>query len=212
MDLVWHGHSCFRLRGREAVVVTDPYDGSLGYPGLRLAADIVTLSHQDPHHSHLPAVGGEPRVVDGPGEYEVAATFVNGVGTFRDDARGKKLGRNTAYVIHLDDLAICHLGDLGHLLTSAQIEALEGPDVLLIPVGGNCTLNGVQAAEVVSQLDPKLVVPMHYQTGNVRVELDSVERFCKEMGAGDLAPQPKLSVSRSSLPEATTLVLLTPPG
>lgn len=210
MDIVWHGHSCFRLRGREAAVVTDPYDRSLGLPSLRLVADIVTVSHQDPHHSYVEAVGAAPRVIDGPGEYEVAATFVTGVATYRDKEKGREHGKNTAYLIALDDLVVCHLGDLGHLLTPDQTEALRDPHVLLIPVGGHCTISAAEAAEVVSQLEPKIVVPMHYELETVRVQLDSVEKFCKEMAAQSVAPQAKLTLTRSSLPEEVTVIILEP--
>ncbi|MBI4494418.1 MAG: MBL fold metallo-hydrolase [Chloroflexi bacterium] len=212
MDIVWHGHSCFRLRGKDAAIATDPYDQSLGYPPLRLSAEVVTVSHQDPHHSYLAAVAGQPTLIDGPGEYEVASTFITGVATYRDKEKGRQSGRNTAYLIELDELVICHLGDLGHLLSADQIEALKDPDVLLIPVGGHCTISGAEAAEIVSQLEPKIVVPMHYQTGKVQVPLDPVDKFCKEMGVDSLAPQSKLAVTRSSLPEETTIVLLVPPA
>lgn len=211
MDILWHGHSCFRMRGKEAAVVTDPYDRCLGYPPLRLTAEIVTISHQDPHHSYMGAVVGTPRIIDGPGEYEVASTFITGVATYRDKEKGRARGHNTAYLIELDELTVCHLGDLGHLLSADQIEALKDPDVLLIPVGGNCTISGVEAAELVSQLEPKIVVPMHYQIEQVQLSLDPVDKFCKEMGVDSITPQQKLSITRSGLPEQTTVVILSPP-
>lgn len=212
MDIVWHGHACFRLRGREASIVTDPYDRSTGYPQLKLAADIVTISHKHPHHAHtdvVTAASDRVRQVDGPGEYEVAGSLIEGVATYRDKQKGKTLGKNTAYMIHLDDLSVCHLGALAHTLNSSQIEALKDADVLLVPVGGGTALDASAAAEVVSQLEPRLVIPMYY--GTPSEELDTVERFCKELAASEVVPQQRLTVTKSSLPEEMRLILLTPP-
>ena len=212
MDITWHGHSCFRLRGREATVVTDPYDRSIGYPNLRLTADIVSVSHSHPHHSYVAAVQGQhgaPRLVDGPGEYEIAGAMITGVSTYRDKQKGALHGKNTAFLFALDDLSVCHLGDLGHTLTAEQIEALEDVDVLLVPVGGQCTIDAVEAAEVISQLEPKLVIPMHYATP--KISLDPVDRFCRELAVADPTVAPKLTVTRSSLPDETQVTLLAPP-
>lgn len=212
MDITWHGHSCFRLRGRDVTVVTDPYDRTIGYPALRLTADVVTISHAHPHHSHLAAVQGSeraPRPVDGPGEYEISDVMISGVATFRDKQKGREHGKNTAYVLTLDDLTVCHLGDLGHTLTPEQIDSLQGIDVLLIPVGGHCTIDAVEAVEVVSQLGPRVVIPMHY--GTPAVPLDAVDRFCRELAVSDPQVQPRLAVTRSTLPAQTQLTLLAAP-
>jgi L-ascorbate metabolism protein UlaG (beta-lactamase superfamily) len=117
-------------------------------------------------------------------------------------------GKNTAYLIHIDDLTVCHLGDLGRTLNSDQISALKDPDVLLIPAGGECTISPAEASEVVSQLEPKLVIPMHYALAGVQVKLGELDRFCREMGVQDVRPQAKLSVTRSGLPEEATVVVL----
>jgi L-ascorbate metabolism protein UlaG (beta-lactamase superfamily) len=212
LDIYWNGHACFRLRGRETTVVTDPYDRSIGFPPLKLSADVVTISHRDPHHAYLEAVqpaGQRLRAVDGPGEYEIAGSLIEGVATFRDKQRGKELGKNTAFMIHLDDVSICHLGALAHTLTSSQIEALKDADVLLVPVGGGTALDAAAAAEVVSQLEPRIVVPMYYGTPNQ--QLEPVDRFCKELAVTDLVVQPRLQVTRTSLPEETRVVLLAAP-
>lgn len=211
MDITWHGHSCFRLRGREVSIVTDPYGRTVGYPTLRLAADVVSVSHEHPHHSHVDAVQGErrPRYVRGPGEYEIAGAIITGVQTYRDKQKGKEHGKNTAFMFEVDELTVCHLGDLGHTLSLEQIEALKDAAVLLVPVGGGCTIDAAEAAEVVSQLEPKIVIPMHY--GSPNVALDSAERFCREMAVAEVAPLPRLSVTRSSLPDETQVVLLAAP-
>lgn len=212
MDIYWNGHACFRLRGRETTVVTDPYDRSTGFPPLKLNADVVTVSHQHPYHAFLEAVspiGDRVRYVDGPGEYEMAGSLIEGVATFRDKQRGKTLGKNTAFVIHLDDVSICHLGALAHTLSSSQIESMKDADVLLIPVGGGTALDAAAAAEVVSQLEPRIVIPMYY--GTPSEPLDSVERFCAELAVTDLTVHPRLQVTRTSLPDETRVVLLSPP-
>jgi L-ascorbate metabolism protein UlaG (beta-lactamase superfamily) len=211
LDIVWNGHACFRLRGRETTVVTDPYDRSTGYPPLKLTADVVTISHADPRHAHVTAVqpsGQRLRTVDGPGEYEMAGSLIEGVGTYLDKQRGKELGKNTAFLIHLDDVSICHLGALAHTLSSNQIETLKDADVLLVPIGGTA-LDAASAAEVVSQLEPRIVVPM-YQ-GAPTEPLDAVDRFCRELAVTDTTVQLRLAVTKSSLPDETRVILLAAP-
>jgi L-ascorbate metabolism protein UlaG (beta-lactamase superfamily) len=212
LDIAWHGHACFRLRGRDTTVVTDPYDRSLGFPPLKLAADLVTVSHDDPHHATVSAVQTtNPRMrrIDGPGEYEVAGALIEGVATYRDKQHGQINGKNTAFLIHLDDMSVCHLGALAHTLSAAQIEPLKDADILLVPVGGGAALNATDAAEVVSQLEPRIVIPMYY--GTPSMNLESVDRFCKELAVTDTTIQPRLTINKSALPDETRVVLLAPP-
>lgn len=208
MDITWLGHACFRLRGRDAVALTDPYARSLGLSLGRQSADIVTVSHDSSNHNAVEALDGQPRVVRGPGEYEVRGIIITGVATPGEREAGGKFGRNTAYAIEIDDLTICHLGDLGKTLNAEQIEALKDPDVLLIPAGGLCTINPAEVAEVVSQLEPKLVVPMHYALPGVKLDLEPLDKFCREMGVQEVRSQPKLAVTRGSLPDETTVLIL----
>jgi L-ascorbate metabolism protein UlaG (beta-lactamase superfamily) len=212
LDIVWNGHACFRLRGRETTVVTDPYDRSIGLPPLKVAADVVTISHAHPHHSFIEGVqpaSGRVRTVDGPGEYEMAGSLIEGVATYLDKERGKTRGKNTAFLIHLDDVSICHLGALAHTLSSSQIEALKDADVLLVPIGGEPTLDASAAAEVVSQLEPRIVIPMHY--GTSAESREAVDRFCKELAVTDTTVQPRFQVTKTSLPEETRVILLAAP-
>ena len=212
MDIYWYGHSCFRLRGRDTTVVADPYDRSIGYPALKLTADVVTISNESPRHgtvSVVQAANDRVRRIDGPGEYEVAGALIEGVATFRDKQHGKVAGKNTAYLIHLDEMTVCHLGALGHTLSPNQIEALKDADVLLVPVGGGGALNATEAAEVVSQLEPRIVIPMQY--GTPSLGLESAERFCKELAVEDQTVLPRLTVTKSSLPDETRVVLLAAP-
>jgi L-ascorbate metabolism protein UlaG (beta-lactamase superfamily) len=212
MEISWLGHSCFRLKGNQATVITDPYPPNLGYKLGKLTASIVTVSHQHPGHSYVEGVGGGPRVVKGPGEYEISGVLIMGIATFHDGEKGAVRGKNTAYHMEIDEIAVCHLGDLGNVLTSEQVEELDNVDVLLLPVGGVSTINAPLAAEVVRQLEPKVVIPMHYKTPVLKRELESVDRFLKEIGAKDVAPQPKLSVTKSNLPETTQVFLLDYPS
>lgn len=208
MEIAWLGHSCFRLRGREAVVLMDPYEKSVGYSLGRPSAEIVTISHAHPGHNGVSAVAGSPKVIQGPGEYEIANVLIAGLPTFHDEVQGQKLGKNTVYFLQLEEVNLCHLGDLGHVPSAEQLEELSEVDVLFIPVGGVTTINAVQAAEMVRLLDPKLVVPMHFRTEKGRSDLDPVSRFLQEMGLKDVAVESRVNVSRSNLPKETRVVVL----
>ncbi|GIW07585.1 MAG: Zn-dependent hydrolase [Dehalococcoidia bacterium] len=212
MELTWLGHACFRLRSREATIVTDPYEAGSGYPTLKLTANIVTVSHADPRHSAAAAIGGSPRVIDRPGEYEIAGVPIIGVRTYRDREKGATLGKNVSFVFTVEDMQIGHLGNLGHVPNAEQAEALTGLDVLLIPVGGRVTLDAKLAAETISLLQPRLVVPMHFATPREKEDLDGIDRFLREMGLAAAEPQPRLSVTKSSLPDSVQVVVLAPPS
>lgn len=208
MDVTWLGHSCFRLRGRDAALVTDPCPKSTGYNISRPSADIVTVSHEHEDHNFVRGVAGTPRVIRGPGEYEIAGVLVTGIRTYHDNQEGKRQGKNTVYVIEMDDIRICHLGDLGHIPTADQVEEMSGVDVLLAPVGGGGTLDAAAAAETVSLLAPRLVIPMHYATDASKGKLEPLDRFLREMGAGEATPQQRLSVTRSGLPHEMQVLVL----
>jgi L-ascorbate metabolism protein UlaG (beta-lactamase superfamily) len=208
MELTWLGHSCFRLRGRELTVLTDPFAPRLGYPATSVQADVVTVSHDEPNHNTVSLVEGSPRVVTGPGEYELAGIMVTGVATPRPAGQSREAPRNTAYLVELEDVTVCHLGDVAAPLGPEQIAVVRDADVLLLPVGGHCTIDATQAAEVVAQVEPKLVIPMHYRTPAIKLELDAVDRFCREIGVAELTPQARLNVTRSSVPDQLTVVLL----
>ena len=211
VEITWLGHSCFRLRDRAATVVTDPYGKDLGLNLVRVRADIVTVSHDADDHNFVKGVKGDFQILTGPGEYEVSSVFVTGL-ELRGDRKKKDAvsgPRNTVFLFEFDDLTICHLGDLSIVPTQAQVEeALGEVDVLLIPVGGGESLTASQASEVVSLLEPHIVIPMHYQMPEISLELDPVGKFLKEMGLDKVTPQEVLKVSRSGLPDETQIVLL----
>jgi len=208
MDISWLGHSCFRIRGGQATVITDPYPPSLGYSLGKPTAHIVTVSHQHPGHSYVRGIDGEPKLITRPGEYEISGVLIIGIATYHDEEGGKKRGRNTLYLVEVDEVSICHLGDLGHVLTTEQIEKLDNVDVLLLPVGGISTIDAPVAAKVVRQLEPKVVIPMHYKTPALNWELEPVERFLKETGIKQVDSRPKLSFTKQSLPVSTQVFLL----
>lgn len=208
MEITWLGHSCFRIKSTHGIVITDPYPPEVGYTLGKLTARIVTVSHDHADHNYVQGIGGEPKVLNRPGEYEISDILVFGIATYHDAEQGKQRGKNIVYRIETDDLSVCHLGDLGHVPNATQAEFLQNSDVLLIPVGGGFTVNGTVAAEIVRQLTPKVVIPMHYKTPVVKADLEPVDRFLQEMGVSSNTPQPKLSITRSSAPETTQVVLL----
>lgn len=219
MDITSLGHSSFKLKGKNAVVITDPFDPKkvgLKYPSQE--ADIVTVSHNHGDHNFIEAVKARneevenrPFVINGPGEYEVGGVNILGVTTFHDNTNGDSKGLNTVYEIRMDGLVLVHLGDLGHKLTDKQCEILDSVDILFIHVGGT-NMNLQDTLGVVTQLEPKIVIPMHYQVPgineNIFGNLLPVDDFLKLAGKNDLAPLDKLTVSRDKLPEEMQIVIL----
>jgi L-ascorbate metabolism protein UlaG (beta-lactamase superfamily) len=209
LDVTWLGHGCFRLRGRGAAAVTDPYPPSIGLKLSRLDANLVTVSHEHDNHNYTQIVR-DAYEIRGPGEYEVAGVSVIGIPSFHDAEKGAKHGRNTIYLIEIDDVRVCHLGDLGSALDDAEAELISAPDVLLVPVGGRTVINAAQAAQIVRQLEPRYVIPMHYAIPGLKLELDTLDRFLKEMAVTAAEPQAKLSVQASSGEYETKVVVLEP--
>jgi L-ascorbate metabolism protein UlaG (beta-lactamase superfamily) len=212
MEITWYGHSCFRLTERNYVtVVTDPYDNKvIGYEPLKLKAEIVTVSHEAPGHNYSDAVKGTTHVLTGPGEFEIGGVFITAVQTDSAgrSAKSKDITRNTIYVFDYDGITVAHLGDLQKIPTQSEIELLGTVNVALVPVGGGNSLNAAKAAEVVSMLEPNLVIPMHYFTPDSKIKLDEINKFIKEMGLSKQDAQPSLKVSRSSLPDETHVIVL----
>jgi len=210
MEITWYGHSCFRLTERNlATVVTDPFDSkTTGYEALKLKAEIVTISHDAPSHNNVDAVKGASHVITGAGEFEIGGVFITAVQTDGAGRKTKDKFRNTLYVFDYDGITVAHLGDLQQAPSQSEVEALGTVNVLLVPVGGGSSLNAAKAAEVVSLLEPNLVVPMHYSTPDTKITLDSLNKFLKEMGLGKQEAQPSLKVTRSGLPEETHVVVL----
>lgn len=207
MELTWYGLSCFRIEERSlATLVTDPYDHRVGLGPLKLSADVVTISHDAPGHNHLGAVSGYEYALTGPGEYEIGNVFITGIPTALD----ANAIQNVLYMFDYNGITIAHLGDMSRVPTQTQIEALEEIHVLLVPVGGGNSLSAAQAAELVSMLEPNIVVPMHYRLPGLNLALDGVERFLNEMGVTDAEEEESLRVTSANLAEETEVVLLAP--
>ena len=208
MEITWLGYSCFRIHGSHSTIITDPYPPTLGYKLGQPTADVVTISHPHPGHSFVEGVQTECKRITGPGEYEISDVLITGVAAYHDTEQGKSKGKNTIYVIEVDDIDVCHLGDLGHTLSASQVAEIGHVDVLFIPVGGGNTINASKASEVVRQLEPKIVIPMHYKTPELNRELDPVDKFLNEMGVKQMEPRPKLTISKSSIPDILQVVVL----
>lgn len=208
MEIVWHGHSCFRLRGNDAVLVTDPYEPSVGLTLPSLRASLVTVSNDHPHHNNRSAVQGSPYVISGPGEYEVSGVFVVGIGTLLPANDGDTPRLNTVYVMELDGLTLCHLGDLAQPLSSSQVDELGDVDVLFVPAGGRCTLEVPQLAELIGEMEPRVVIPMHYALAEVQVELGPLDTLLQELGIDEPQRQGRLSVTSTNLPAERRVVVL----
>ena len=210
MEITWYGHSCFRLTERGlAAVVTDPFDHRVvGYEALKLRADIVTVSHDAPGHNYPAGVKGFTHLISGPGEYEIGGVFVTGVQTNGHTKSSPEEPKNTLYVFDFDGVNIAHLGDLRRVPTQTEIEALGNVHVALVPVGGGGGLNPAKAAEVVSLIEPGIVIPMHYGTPASPLALGPLNKFLKEMGLDTVEPQPSIKVTSSNIPEETRVVVL----
>ncbi len=211
MEITWYGRACFRLKGREATVITDPCPPSTGFVAGRHDVDLLTLSHDHKDHAYTRSITAGLTLTR-PGEYEYHGALVTGVRTFHDGSRGAERGGNVVFSVELDGVHVGHLGDLGHLLTEEQLSELGPVDVLLVPAGGTFTISPAEAAEVVAQVSPKIVIPMHYAVDGGSTDLMSADKFLHEMGITDPVRQPKAAVTHSSLPDESQVVLLEPRG
>ena len=209
-EIRWFGHNCFRIRAKEAMVIIDPVGKNTGYAMAKQTADIVLLSHDHPGHANLNGVKSGYQIVKGPGEYEMHDVFIKGIRTYHDGEKGAERGYNTAYLIDLEGMKFCHLGDLGHMLNEDQLEVLNSCDILMLPVGGGGVITTEQAAELIGHLEPKIVLPMQYATAVGDKKLGALEPFCKALGVVCPEAEDKLTVRSSDLSEAMRLVVLNP--
>jgi L-ascorbate metabolism protein UlaG (beta-lactamase superfamily) len=212
MQIIWKGQSCFQIisqanKNSQIFIVIDPFDEQIGLKVPKLQADILLISHSHYDHNNkkavLPAREGEtPFLIEGPGEYEVKGIFVEGIHSWHDEQEGAERGANTIFVIEAEELKICHLGDFGQKeLLEEQVEEIGDIDILLIPVGGKYTIDGKGAQKVISQIEPKIVIPMHYQIPKLKIKLDSLDSFLKVMGVKAVEPQNKLTIKKKDLSE-----------
>ncbi len=210
MDILWFGQACFKLKGKGASVVIDPY--SPEFTGLKaprnLEADVVAITHSHQDHNNTSLVVGEPVVINGPGEYEVKGVSITGISTFHDSVRGEERGKNTVYNITIDGMNVVHLGDLGQTLSDEIVADIGSTDILLIPVGGVYTIDAKMATDVVSSLEPRIIIPMHYKIEGLKFNLDPLENFLKEMGVEGVQPIQKLTITKDKLPEEPQVMVL----
>ncbi len=218
MTITWLGHSCFRIDTRSSAagqnkegvsILIDPFPKEIGLKPPKVKDDIVLVTHHHFDHDNVSEAGPESFLIDGPGEYEKQGVYIRGISSFHDKSSGKERGLNTIYVIKSEDITVCHMGDFGQdKLEDKQIEDIGDIDVLMIPVGGNYTIDHKEAISIIGQIEPKIVIPMHYKLKDLKIDIAGPDKFIKEIG---LEPEKidKLKIVKKTLPvEETKLVLL----
>ena len=222
MNIIWHGQSCFQIstsqgKNNHVNIVTDPFSENIGLRLPKLEADILLVSHQ--HHDHnnikavsAPASGATPFLISGPGEYEIKNIFIQGIYSWHDDKEGEERGENTIYTIEAEDLKLCHLGDFGQKeLTEEQLEKIGEIDILMIPIGGVYTISARETLKIMSQLEPKIIIPMHYQIPKLNIKLDGLDKFLKTVGIKSITPENKLTIKKKDIsPEEVKIIALKP--
>ena len=211
MDITWLGHSCFRLHDADMTVVTDPYPASIGLRVDNRPAEIVTVSNPHPNHNHHDAIDGDPKVFSNPGEYEFNGVTARAVMTPLSESQSRD-ERNVAFTIEIGGINICHLGDISVPLTTNIVDDLKPVDVVLVPVGGHCTMNMDQIYQTLQDLDAKIAIPMHFKTDGINVEVDPIDNFVRRMGLDDVQPQPRLVVTSANLGTDMRVVVMTSQG
>jgi len=217
MHIIWRGHSCFEIittpaKNNQIKVVIDPFSEEIGLRVPKLEADILLISHSHDDHSNIKAVLGNPFLIEGPGEYEIKNVFIQGIHSWHDNCRGRERGRNTIFTLEAEDLRLCHLGDLGQKeLTEEQLEKIAEIDILMVPIGGTFTVSAKEALKIISQIEPKITIPMHYQIPKLKFKLDDYSKFLKSLGIKKLEPLSKLSIKKKDLSlDEAKIILLNP--
>jgi len=205
MNITWYGQSCFKIQSKDLVLITDPFDKKIGLRPPFGSADIVTISHDHYDHNNSQVIKNNPFIIDSAGEYEIKKVTIKGIDSCHDDQEGKKKGENIIYVIEMENIKICHLGDLGqNSLVNGQLEKIGQVDILFIPVGGVFTIDWKLANTIISQIEPRIIIPMHYKIAGVKgdlLKLDSVDNFCKERGVSSKDTVNKFSIKKKDLPQ-----------
>ena len=225
MHIIWHGQSCFEIiasqqKGEQVKIIIDPFSEDIGLKLPKLEADILLTTHEHHDHNNAKAIGGPstgsgqatPFLIEGPGEYERKDIFIQGISSFHDEKNGAERGMNTIYTLEAEEMRLCHLGDFGEKeLSPEQLEKIGDIDILMAPVGGNFTIDAKGAAKIISQIEPRIVIPMHYHLPKLSVKIDGIEPFLKEMGRKSAEPQEKLLIKKKDLvAEETKIVVLQP--
>jgi len=208
INLNWYGQACYKIEAKGVIIATDPYDRKCGLRLPKIKADILTISHDHPANSNKKGIAGNPFIIDRPGEYEIKGVFIKGISTWHDKKEGKEKGKNVIYRITCQEIKIAHLGHLAHNLSDEQLSELGDIDILLIPVGGDDTLNAKEASGLINQIEPRLVVPMSYNVPGLKEKAEGINKFISEMGLKNQEPQEKLKISKRDLPQEETEIVL----
>lgn len=217
MNITWYGQSCFQIsstqgKNNHVSIVIDPFDENTGLRPPRLQADVLLVTHDHHDHNNVKAVSGQPLVITGPGEYEIKGAFIQGILGFHDNSQGTQRGNVTIYTIETEEMRICHLADLGQKeLSSDQLDKIGDVDILMIPAGGVYTIEAAEAVKIIAQIEPKIIIPMHYKIPKLKIKLDAIDKFLKAMGIKKIEPLPKLSIKKKDIsPEETKIIVLQP--
>lgn len=211
MVISWYGQACFKIQSGDLVVIIDPFAREIGLTPPRFRSDIALITHDHPDHANVDTLTGDPFLIRGPGEYEIKDAYIYGIRTYHDTVEGAERGLNTAYRIELEGIKLLHMGDFGEdKIRDETLEQIGTVDILMIPTGGTYTINAEKAANITKQIDPRIVIPMHYKIPGLKAPLEGVEMFLKEMGARDAQPQDKLTLKKKDIaePEKTSVVIL----
>mgnify|MGYP001140503062 CR=1 FL=1 len=223
MTIIWHGQSCFQItatrnKGEQVSILIDPFSDEIGLKFPKLTADILLITHNHYDHNNIKAVSApttnsQPFLISGSGEYEIKNVSIEGIHSWHDTSEGEEQGGNTVYIIEAEDLKLCHLGDFGQKeLTEEQLEKIGEVDILMIPIGGIYTISAKEAVKVMSQLEPKVIIPMHYQIPKLKIKLDGLDKFLKMLGIKSITPENKLSIKKKDIsPEEVKIVVLQVP-
>ena len=217
MQIIWRGQSFFEISAKgqnsEPVrIAIDPFGDDLGLKVPKIEADILLITHQHSDHNNRAAVLGKPFVIDSPGEYELKGVFIKGIRAFHDSQEGKERGQVVIFKIEAEGMKLCHLSDFGQKeLSDEQLEAVGEVDVLMTPVASKHSLDAKGASNIISQIEPRIVIPMHYKIPNLKIDLDGVDKFLKQMGEQDIKPEKKLKLSLRDLPQEETKIIVLEP-
>lgn len=217
MQITWYGQSCFKIitnqkKNNPVNIVIDPFDETLGLKLPSIEADILLITHHHRDHDNSKAIKGNPFLIDGPGEYEIKEIYIQGIFSFHDDSQGRQRGNNTIYTIATEEMKLCHLGDIGQKeLTPDQLEKINNIDILIIPIGGVYTIDSKTAAKIISQIEPKIIIPMHYQIPKLKLKLEGVDKFLKVMGMKRPETLNKLLIKKKDLSEEGLKVVVLKP-
>ncbi len=218
MNINWYGQSCFQIsssqgKNNHVSILIDPFEESIGLRLPRkLEADVVLITHNHLDHNNVKAVSGQPFIASGPGEYDIKGICIQGIPAFHDNAQGKERGRTTIYTLEAEEIKLCHLGDLGQKeLTPEQLDKIGEVDILMLPVGGFFTIDAQEAIKIMAQIEPKIIIPMHYRIPNLNIKLDDLDKFLKIVGVKKIEPLSKLFIKEKDLPKEEVKIIVLQP-